>query len=170
MLFRSSGRARRRRPCGRGATQCSATDDTSVTEISDVRYARSGDVSIAYQVDGDGPVDLVFVRGNRPPPLDVGWRGAGRRRCSPPPTRAHNHARRPEPLDQGAAHSRRPVGAVGRRMARDAAVLIGPARARRVLRSARGRGRATRLSTMRGASTRGSTTQRTRRRREPRRR
>jgi len=34
-----------------------------VTEISDVRYARSGDVSIAYQVIGDGPIDLVFVRG-----------------------------------------------------------------------------------------------------------
>ena len=33
-----------------------------MTEISDVRYARSGDVSIAYQVDGDGPVDLVLVR------------------------------------------------------------------------------------------------------------
>jgi class 3 adenylate cyclase len=29
----------------------------------DVFYARSGDVSIAYQVVGDGPVDLVFVRG-----------------------------------------------------------------------------------------------------------
>ncbi len=34
-----------------------------MTEISDVRYARSGDVSIAYQVVGDGPLDLVFVRG-----------------------------------------------------------------------------------------------------------
>src|SRR5689334_13597746 len=27
------------------------------------RYAQSGDVSIAYQVIGDGPVDLVFVMG-----------------------------------------------------------------------------------------------------------
>ena len=32
-----------------------------MTEIPDVRYARSGDVAIAYQVLGDGPVDLVFV-------------------------------------------------------------------------------------------------------------
>jgi len=32
-------------------------------EIPDVRYARSGDVAIAYQTIGDGPVDLVFVRG-----------------------------------------------------------------------------------------------------------
>ena len=29
----------------------------------DVSYARSGDVSIAYQVVGGGPVDIVFVRG-----------------------------------------------------------------------------------------------------------
>ena len=34
-----------------------------MTEVSDVRYARSGDVSIAYQVVGEGPIDLVFVRG-----------------------------------------------------------------------------------------------------------
>ncbi len=32
-------------------------------DVPDVRYARSGDVAIAYQVVGDGPVDLVFVRG-----------------------------------------------------------------------------------------------------------
>jgi len=30
---------------------------------SDVSYARSGDVAIAYQVVGSGPVDIVFVRG-----------------------------------------------------------------------------------------------------------
>jgi class 3 adenylate cyclase len=30
-------------------------------DTPDVRYARSGDVSIAYQVVGEGPVDLVFV-------------------------------------------------------------------------------------------------------------
>jgi hypothetical protein len=29
-------------------------------EIPDVRYARSGDVAIAYQVVGQGPIDLVF--------------------------------------------------------------------------------------------------------------
>ena len=27
------------------------------------RYAQRGDVNIAYQVVGDGPVDLVFVNG-----------------------------------------------------------------------------------------------------------
>src|SRR5438093_10512063 len=29
----------------------------------DTRYARSGDVNIAYQVVGDGPFDLVYVPG-----------------------------------------------------------------------------------------------------------
>lgn len=33
-------------------------------EIPDVHYARSGDVAIAYQIVGDGPIDLVFVRGS----------------------------------------------------------------------------------------------------------
>ena len=32
-------------------------------EIPDVRYARSGDVAIAYEVVGDGPIDIVFGRG-----------------------------------------------------------------------------------------------------------
>lgn len=31
-------------------------------EIPDVQYARSGDVAIAYQVFGEGPIDLVFFR------------------------------------------------------------------------------------------------------------
>ena len=30
-------------------------------ETPEVRYARSGDVSIAYQIVGEGPVDLIFV-------------------------------------------------------------------------------------------------------------
>lgn len=32
-------------------------------DVPDIRYARSGDVSIAYQTVGDQPVDLIFVRG-----------------------------------------------------------------------------------------------------------
>jgi hypothetical protein len=32
-------------------------------EVPDVRYARSGNVAIAYQVFGDGQLDLVFIRG-----------------------------------------------------------------------------------------------------------
>ena len=34
---------------------------SSVVIRHDIEYARSGDVAIAYQVVGDGPVDLVFV-------------------------------------------------------------------------------------------------------------
>ena len=30
-------------------------------ELPEIHYARSGDVSVAYQVVGTGPVDLVFV-------------------------------------------------------------------------------------------------------------
>ena len=33
-----------------------------MVKIPEISYARSGDVSIAYQVVGEGPVDLVFVR------------------------------------------------------------------------------------------------------------
>jgi hypothetical protein len=31
--------------------------------VTDVKFARSGDVDIAYHVVGDGPVDLVYVEG-----------------------------------------------------------------------------------------------------------
>jgi pimeloyl-ACP methyl ester carboxylesterase len=32
-------------------------------DAPETRYAKSGDVNIAYQVSGDGPIDLVFVPG-----------------------------------------------------------------------------------------------------------
>jgi class 3 adenylate cyclase len=41
-------------------------------EVPDVQYARSGDVAIAYQVVGEGPVDIVFVRGTLADLL-AGW-------------------------------------------------------------------------------------------------
>lgn len=31
--------------------------------VPETRYAKSGSLHIAYQVTGDGPVDLVFVHG-----------------------------------------------------------------------------------------------------------
>ena len=31
--------------------------------VPKTRYARSGDLSIAYQVAGDGPLDIVMVQG-----------------------------------------------------------------------------------------------------------
>jgi class 3 adenylate cyclase/pimeloyl-ACP methyl ester carboxylesterase len=37
-----------------------------------VRYARSGDTHVAYQVVGDGPVDVIFVWGGISH-LDLGW-------------------------------------------------------------------------------------------------
>jgi len=33
--------------------------------VSEVAFARSGDVHIAYRVVGDGPIDLVAVEGSR---------------------------------------------------------------------------------------------------------
>lgn len=41
-------------------------------EPREVRYARSGDIDIAYQVVGDGPLDLVFVSGFVSH-LDLNW-------------------------------------------------------------------------------------------------
>ena len=31
--------------------------------MSDVRFARSGDVHVAYRCVGEGPIDLVYVQG-----------------------------------------------------------------------------------------------------------
>src|SRR4029079_10641766 len=36
-------------------------DEDTPMKVPDVSYARSGEVSIAYQVVGDGPTDLVFL-------------------------------------------------------------------------------------------------------------
>src|SRR5436305_11271812 len=41
-------------------------------DIPVTRYARSGDVAIAYQVVGDGPFDLVFVPGSTSH-VELGW-------------------------------------------------------------------------------------------------
>lgn len=43
-----------------------------MVQIPDVHYARSGDVAIAYQVVGEGPIDLVFIRGTLADLL-AGW-------------------------------------------------------------------------------------------------
>ncbi len=40
-----------------------AAIDLEPSDVPEVRYARSGDVNIAYQIIGDGPFDLVFVMG-----------------------------------------------------------------------------------------------------------
>ena len=46
-------------------------------ELSAPRYARNGDVAIAYQVFGDGPVDLVFAPGYVSN-IELGWSLPGR--------------------------------------------------------------------------------------------
>jgi pimeloyl-ACP methyl ester carboxylesterase len=46
-------------------------------KVPDTRYARSGDVAIAYQVLGDGPVDLVFAPGFVSN-VEIGWTVPGR--------------------------------------------------------------------------------------------
>ena len=45
------------------AADSTAVETTSRAAVGDVAYARSGDIRIAYQVVGDGPVDLVLVHG-----------------------------------------------------------------------------------------------------------
>ena len=42
----------------------------------DIRYAKSGDVNIAYSTVGDGPFDVVFVSGWVLSNLEVGWEGS----------------------------------------------------------------------------------------------
>ncbi|MGZ4154306.1 MAG: alpha/beta fold hydrolase [Actinomycetota bacterium] len=44
-------------------------------DTPEVRYARSGDVNVAYAVVGDGPMDVVFVSGWILSNLDVAWEG-----------------------------------------------------------------------------------------------
>jgi pimeloyl-ACP methyl ester carboxylesterase len=34
-----------------------------IVTVPDIQYARSGDVAVAYQVVGDGPVDVIWFRG-----------------------------------------------------------------------------------------------------------
>lgn len=45
-------------------------------EPPEVRYARSGDVNIAYSVVGDGPFDIVFVSGWILSNLETAWQGS----------------------------------------------------------------------------------------------
>jgi pimeloyl-ACP methyl ester carboxylesterase len=44
-------------------------------DAPEVRYAKSGDVSIAYSVVGDGPFDLLFVNGWVLSALEFAWEG-----------------------------------------------------------------------------------------------
>jgi serine/threonine protein kinase/DNA-binding winged helix-turn-helix (wHTH) protein/alpha-beta hydrolase superfamily lysophospholipase len=52
-----------RRPTHVGGVESSRPSGSQPIRVPEVRYARSGDVNIAYQVIGSGPIDLVFVMG-----------------------------------------------------------------------------------------------------------
>jgi DNA-binding SARP family transcriptional activator/class 3 adenylate cyclase len=45
------------------ASASPAVGTVTAEDVGDVAYARSGDIRIAYQIVGDGPVDLVLVHG-----------------------------------------------------------------------------------------------------------
>jgi DNA-binding SARP family transcriptional activator/pimeloyl-ACP methyl ester carboxylesterase len=45
------------------AAASTAAETASRAAVGDIAYARSGEIRIAYQVVGDGPVDLVLVHG-----------------------------------------------------------------------------------------------------------
>ena len=47
-------------------------------DAPEIRYARSGEVNIAYAVVGDGPFDVVFVSGWVISNLEVSWDGSAR--------------------------------------------------------------------------------------------
>jgi pimeloyl-ACP methyl ester carboxylesterase len=49
--------------------------DNSLMEAPAVRYAKSGDVNIAYSIVGEGPFDLVFVSGWVLSVLESAWEG-----------------------------------------------------------------------------------------------
>src|SRR5262249_18412150 len=50
---------------GRVRREARATLDRPMTQwkMPETQYAQSGDLSIAYQVRGDGPIDVVFISG-----------------------------------------------------------------------------------------------------------
>ena len=47
-----------------------------MVDVPETRYASDGDVRIAYQVFGDGPIDLLFAIGGLVP-VDIGWEDPG---------------------------------------------------------------------------------------------
>jgi hypothetical protein len=47
--------------------------------VTDVRFARSDDIDIAYRVVGDGPIDLVYVEGAYTL-LEIAWELSAYRR------------------------------------------------------------------------------------------
>jgi pimeloyl-ACP methyl ester carboxylesterase len=55
--------------------QPTADAETTAVLAPEVRYARSGDLSIAYSVVGDGPFDVVFAPNWLLSSLEIAWDG-----------------------------------------------------------------------------------------------
>src|SRR3990170_594990 len=51
--------------------------ESSMVATTETRYVKSGDVHIAYQIVGEGPLDIVFVPGFVSN-LDANWDSLGR--------------------------------------------------------------------------------------------
>ena len=51
------------RCCERSAARSCTASDRGLAMAPETKYAKKGDISIAYQVVGDGPIDLVLVNG-----------------------------------------------------------------------------------------------------------
>jgi pimeloyl-ACP methyl ester carboxylesterase/class 3 adenylate cyclase len=58
-----------------GVAEGSGATETDFVNPPEVRYAKSGQVNIAYAVAGEGPFDLVFVSGWVLSALDYAWEG-----------------------------------------------------------------------------------------------
>src|SRR5207248_7408301 len=50
-------------PSFKGAVALSLANSHTCDVLQETRYAKSGEVHIAYQVVGDGPIDLVLIPG-----------------------------------------------------------------------------------------------------------
>ena len=83
-------------------TPWTATASGSSRVSAPIRYARSGDVNIAYQVTGDGPFDLVLVPASSPTSRSTGSPGDGA------PARAPRVVRTAHPLRQARDRPLRP--------------------------------------------------------------
>ena len=142
--------------------------------VTEVRFARSGDVDIAYRVVGDGPIDLVYVQGSYTH-LEIYWElPQFRRYCerlarvhAPDPLRQARdghvrpragrdhargaHGRHPRDHGRGRQRARGGHGRVGRRAARDALRRRASGADRRADPSGRGGARAHATTTGPGA-------------------
>src|SRR6266513_240380 len=59
--------------------------DSNASRLPEIKYARNGGVAIAYQVVGDGDVDLVYVpEPQRAPRAQHRWEDAARTLCTSP--------------------------------------------------------------------------------------